>query len=172
MQNCRPFNSIKNENNLTTKYSKKVNNNLLYYTMKNSIYIIALSAFFLLNSCDKQTPSTVSGGGRIKFDISISPPFKAGDNAAFQFLGNAAFINVSGGNYSGEITPEFAVTKGQNLTQRTLVYDLTNYICRTITIKAILNGTVFDTKVLEMGKLSMSLNCKDGVEKSLNYIIP
>ncbi len=135
--------------------------------MKNQFYLIVLSSLFLFNSCDKQTPSTVSGGGRIKFDISISPPFKAGDNSCFQFIG-IAFINACGQNYSGEITPEFAVTKGQNVTQRVSGVDYTNYTCRTITIKAILNGTVFDTKVLEMG----SVDCKDRIDKTLNYIIP
>ena len=77
--------------------------------------------------------------------------------------------------YSGEITPEYAVTKGQNFTVSLMVNNQVSLECKTVTIDAILNGSVIDTKVFELGfkQYPSPLEyCKDGSGKSLNYIIP
>ena len=142
--------------------------------MKLLFNLLLLTSLFLFNSCDNETPSTVGGGGRIKFDVSISPPIKNGDN--FQELANSGvLINNPLEGYSGEITPEYAVTKGQNLPATLSVINSIDLECKTVTIKAILNGSVIDTKVLEMGYKQYPTPielCKDGTSKSLNYIIP
>ena len=145
--------------------------------MKNLVFIISISALFLFNSCDNETPSTVSGGGRIKFDISISPPLGAGSILLAQSV-TGSLILASNVGYSGGTTDEIAVTKGQNLPLTvTFSNGTAPYGCCTLTIKAILNGTVFDTKVLEVGIKSYSTPtgfeyCKDLTGKTLNYIIP
>ena len=141
--------------------------------MKLLFNLLLLTSLFLFNSCDNETPSTVGGGGRIKFDISISPPLKNGDLFQGLFVGSLIQTNEEG--YSGEITPEYAVTKGQNLPATLSVINYINLECKTVTIKAILNGSVIDTKVLEMGYKQNPTPielCKDGLNKSLNYIIP
>lgn len=141
--------------------------------MKLLFNLLLLTCLFLFNSCDNETPSTVGGGGRIKFDISISPPLKNGD----QFQGQSAvgaFVGITEG-YSGEITPEYAVTKGQNLPFILSLSNYNNLGCHTVTIKAILNGSIFDTQVFELGWEqwpSPQKFCKDGYTKSVNYIIP
>ncbi len=140
--------------------------------MKNLFFILSISTLFLFNSCDNETPSTVSGGGRIKFEFSISPALKSGDG----FFAQSAYgttQNITAG-YSGETSQEAAVTKGQNFPLTVSILNSISLECKTITIKAILNGSVFDTKVLELGvkNLSTGETCKDGQGKSLNYIIP
>jgi hypothetical protein len=158
------------------KLREKMNNKMYYCIMKNLVFILSISALFLFNSCDNETPSTVSGGGRIKFDISISPALKTND--MFQAQGGVFLLNVNTAGYSGGTTDEIAVTKGQNLPLTvSFINPSTPYGCHTLTIKAILNGTVFDTKVLEMGIKSVSPTtgtefCKDQTSKTLNYIIP
>ena len=141
--------------------------------MKPLSKVILLTSLFLFNSCDNETPATISGGGRIKFDISISPPLKTGET--FQvILTTGQILGVTEG-YSGETTPEYAVTKGQNLTAMLMVNNQVSVICKTVTIDAILNGSVIDTKVFEMGYKqypSPLEYCKDGFSKSVNYIIP
>jgi len=141
--------------------------------MKLLFNLLLLTSLFLFNSCDNETPSTVGGGGRIKFDISISPPLKNGDQFQGLFAGSLIQTNEEG--YSGEITPEYAVTKGQNLPASLSVINYINLECKTVTIKAILNGSIFDTQVFELGWEQWPTNpklCKDGYSKSLNYIIP
>jgi|GEM_PF-6462996 hypothetical protein len=143
--------------------------------MKLLFNLLLLTSLFLFNSCDNETPSTVGGGGRIKFDISISPPLKNTD--LFQVIGFAAGFAIATDveGYSGEITPEYAVTKGQNVGVSLNISNTTSLECKTVTIKAILNGSVIDTKVLEMGVKQITpsqIFCKDGYSKSLNYIIP
>ena len=138
--------------------------------MKSLSKVILLTSLFLFNSCDNETPATISGGGRIKFDISISPPLKTGEY--FQcLLTTGQILGVTEG-YSGETTPEYAVTKGQNLTAMLLVNNQVSLICKTVTIDAILNGSVIDTKVFEMGYKTNTSFCIDGYSKSVNYIIP
>ena len=142
--------------------------------MKSLSKVILLTSLFLFNSCDNETPATISGGGRIKFDISISPPLKTGET--FQvILTTGGQIQAVTEGYSGETTPEYAVTKGQNLTAMLMVNNQVSVICKTVTIDAILNGSVIDTKVFEMGYKqypSPLEYCKDGFSKSVNYIIP
>ena len=141
--------------------------------MKPLIKVMLLTSLFLFNSCDNETPATVSGGGRIKLDISILPPLKPGET--FQALTTGGQIQAVTEGYSGEITPEYAVTKGQNLTAMLMVNNLVSLICKTVTIDAVLNGSVIDTKVFEMGYKqypSPIEYCKDGLSKSVNYIIP
>ena len=141
--------------------------------MKSLSKVILLTSLFLFNSCDNETPATISGGGRIKFDVSISPPLKTGETLQC-FLPTGQILGVTEG-YSGEITPEYAVTKGQNLTAMLMVNNQVSVICKTVTIDAILNGSVIDTKVFEMGYkqlLPPIEYCKDGLSKSVNYIIP
>ena len=141
--------------------------------MKPLSKVILLTSLFLFNSCDNETPATISGGGRIKFDISISPPLKTGETLQC-FLPTGQILGVTEG-YSGEITPEYAVTKGQNFTVSLMVNNQVSLECKTVTIDAILNGSVIDTKVFEMGYKqypSPLEYCKDGFSKSVNYIIP
>lgn len=141
--------------------------------MKLLFNLLLLTSLFLFNSCDNETPSTVGGGGRIKFDISISPPLKNGD--LFQVIGAGVAISTNVEGYSGEITSEYAVTKGQNVTVNLGLANPSNVGCKTVTIDAILNGSVIDTKVFEMGYKQITpsqIFCKDGASKSLNYIIP
>ena len=141
--------------------------------MKPLSKVILLTSLFLFNSCDNETPATISGGGRIKFDISISPPLKTGETLQC-ILPTGQILGVTEG-YSGETTPEYAVTKGQNLTAMLMVNNQVSLICKTVTIDAILNGSVIDTKVFEMGYKqypSPIEYCKDGLSKSVNYIIP
>jgi len=141
--------------------------------MKLLFNLLLLTSLFLFNSCDNETPSTVGGGGRIKFDISISPPLKNGDQ--FQGFFAGSLIQTTEESYSGEITPEYAVTKGQNFSFQLLLVNSSSLECKTVTIDAILNGSVIDTKVLEMGYKQNPTPielCKDGLNKSLNYIIP
>ena len=141
--------------------------------MKSLSKVILLTSLFLFNSCDNETPATISGGGRIKFDISISPALKPGET--FQVLSTGGQIQAVTEGYSGEITPEYAVTKGQNFTAILNVSNIRSLICKTVTIDAVLNGSVIDTKVFEMGYKqypSPIEYCKDGVSKSVNYIIP
>jgi|TARA_B110000967_G_scaffold194677_1_gene223401 hypothetical protein len=141
--------------------------------MKPLSKVILLTSLFLFNSCDNETPATISGGGRIKFDISISPPLKTGETLQC-ILPTGQILGVTEG-YSGETTPEYAVTKGQNLTAMLMVNNQVSLICKTVTIDAILNGSVIDTKVFEMGYKqypSPLEYCKDGFSKSVNYIIP
>ena len=141
--------------------------------MKSLSKVILLTSLFLFNSCDNETPATISGGGRIKFDISISPPLKTGETLQC-ILPTGQILGVTEG-YSGETTPEYAVTKGQNLTAMLMVNNQVSLICKTVTIDAILNGSVIDTKVFEMGYKqypSPLEYCKDGFSKSVNYIIP
>ena len=140
-------------------------------------YTLQLTSLFLFNSCDNETPATISGGGRIKFDISISPALKPGE--IFQvILSTGGQIQAVTEGYSGEITPEYAVTKGQNFTALLMVNNPLfpePVSCKTVTIDAVLNGSVIDTKVFEMGYKQYPLNieyCKDGYSKSVNYIIP
>ena len=141
--------------------------------MKSLSKVILLTSLFLFNSCDNETPATISGGGRIKFDISISPPLKTGET--LQCILPTGQIQAVTEGYSGETTPEYAVTKGQNLTAMLMVNNQVSVICKTVTIDAILNGSVIDTKVFEMGYKqypSPLEYCKDGFSKSVNYIIP
>ena len=141
--------------------------------MKPLSKVILLTSLFFFNSCDNETPATISGGGRIKFDISISPPLKTGETLQC-ILPTGQILGVTEG-YSGETTPEYAVTKGQNLTAMLMVNNQVSLICKTVTIDAILNGSVIDTKVFEMGYKqypSPLEYCKDGFSKSVNYIIP
>ena len=141
--------------------------------MKPLSKVILLTSLFLFNSCDNETPATISGGGRIKFDISISPPLKTGETLQC-ILPTGQILGVTEG-YSGETTPEYAVTKGQNLTAMLMVNNQVSLICKTVTIDAILNGSLIDTKVFEMGYKqypSPLEYCKDGFSKSVNYIIP
>ena len=141
--------------------------------MKPLSKVILLTSLFLFNSCDNETPATISGGGRIKFDISISPPLKTGETLQC-ILPTGQILGVTEG-YSGETTPEYAVTKGQNLTAMLMVNNQVSLICKTVTIDAVLNGSVIDTKVFEMGYKqypSPLEYCKDGFSKSVNYIIP
>ena len=138
--------------------------------MKFFSKVILLTSLFLFNSCDNETPATISGGGRIKFDISISPPLKTGETLQC-ILPTGQILGVTEG-YSGETTPEYAVTKGQNLTAMLMVNNQVSLICKTVTIDAILNGSVIDTKVFELGYKTNTSFCKDGISKSVNYIIP
>ena len=138
--------------------------------MKKSLIIVAmLTSLLFFNSCDDETPSTISGGGRIKFDISISPPISPINGSSFilSIPGIPYGITATEG-YSGGMTDEFAVTKGQNFS---IIFTAGGHECHTVSIDAILNGSVIDTKLFEMGH-NGSTPCKDGLQKSINYIIP
>jgi hypothetical protein len=102
------------------------------------------------------------------------PPLKTGETLQVILTTGGQIQAVTEG-YSGETTPEYAVTKGQNLTAILMVNNQVSLICKTVTIDAILNGSVIDTKVFEMGHKqypSPLEYCKDGFSKSVNYIIP
>lgn len=64
------------------------------------------------------------------------------------------------------------VAKGQNFN---IVVSLGAHECHTVSIDAILNGFVIDTKLFEMGYKLITPQlelCKDATQKSINYIIP
>jgi len=130
--------------------------------------------FGSLNGCSEDDESVNDiGGGKFKLEVTISPPLENGD--IFQLLSPSYSIYATTAGYTGEITPEAAVNKGQNVYVRLDFVSQLSPRCRTIEVDAVLNGSVIDTKVFEMGYKqypSPIEYCEDGVSKSVNYIIP
>ena len=128
--------------------------------------------FGTLNGCSEDDESVNdNGGGKFKLDVTISPPLENGD--IFQLLSPSYTKYATNAGYTGEITPETAVNNGQNVYVRLDFSSPLSLRCRTIEVDAILNGSIIDTKVWEMGyNGEFSKYCKDGISNSMNYIIP
>jgi hypothetical protein len=139
--------------------------------------LIVSSAVFILG-CDDEDSSTIGGGGRLSFQVTLNPPL---DSASVSFsAGNTGgILNESTpgiGTVSGFTTDELAVTKGQNLEVFIHVASahLTDY-CSNVQVKALLNGSQFNVRTYNMGGAPTGTNpntCPDGYEQEYNFIIP
>ena len=137
--------------------------------------LIVSSAVFILG-CDDEDSSTIGGGGRLSFQVTLNPPL---DSASVSFsAGNTGgILNESTpgiGTVSGFTTDELAVTKGQNLALEITVFS-GSFVntCSNVQVKALLNGSQFDVRTFNMGGGEDNpTSCPDGFGQTYNLIIP
>jgi hypothetical protein len=144
---------------------------------KHLVLLTLVSGIF---SCGKETQSSTQGGGTLKFNVTITPALQSGMNQQtyqsnqFAFFSGVNMYSWSGdtnlGNYTSD---ELSVTKGQNIPCTIYLYSVYDLICRTVQIDAVLNGKVMKTVTKNMGHNgSLYTYCKDGIQSSVNFIIP
>jgi len=136
--------------------------------------LIVSSAVFILG-CDDEDSSTVGGGGRISFQVTVNPPL----DSAFVVLtasGVGGYLSETTpfGTVSGFTTDELAVTKGQNLALEILAFSASFVnTCSNVQVKALLNGSQFDVRTFNMGGGEDNpTSCPDGFGQTYNLIIP
>ena len=141
--------------------------------------LIVSSAVFILG-CDDEDSSTIGGGGRLYYEVTVNPPL---DSHTVQ-AGSGVYSGSTGDNFTpatGFTTNEFDVPKGVDvpvfvLIQRTSpVAPYPPAKCTNIRVKAILNGSVFDDRTFNMGHHFYILTphpCPDSTAQTYNLIIP
>ena len=145
--------------------------------------ILALVCTIIMFSCGKETQSTTQGGGVCKIKITISPEipmtskfnntdytnsFQSSCGFLLQWTGSSGFA------LSTIETPEFSVTKGQNVSCSGT--SIANYdeICRTVKIECFVNNKSVGLFTKELGIKSFipAIYCKDVGNSTVNFIIP
>lgn len=148
------------------------------------IGILAISLCLIFFSCDDETPSTVQGGGRLTFEVTVDPPLDTGITGlgrtnsisivtAFTSIGWSGMIATN--QFTSGISEEISVTKGQNIGLNISLDNTYDYVCRDVTVLARINGSVFDTRLNSMGLIQPTTQiqyCNDGTSISHNFIIP
>jgi hypothetical protein len=146
--------------------------------------ILALVCTMIMFSCGKETQSSTQGGGTCKIRITITPEiptksrFGSSDYVnSFSSLTPVVllqWIGSQGYPLSTIESPEFSVTKGQNITCGST--SISNYdgICRSVKIECLLNNKSINafTKELGIKDLGQSTMCKDAANSAVNFIIP
>lgn len=152
--------------------------------MKYSAIITSIFLTLIMFSCGKETQSSTQGGGICKIKITISPqiPMTSKFNNidypnSFQSMCAISLLQWSGASgyaLSTIETPEFSVTKGQNVSCSST--SITNYdgICRTVNIECFVNNKSVGLFTKELGmKLASPISlCKDYQNSAVNFIIP
>lgn len=148
--------------------------------------ILALVCTIIFFSCGKETQSTTQGGGICKIKITISPEIPItskfngveSQNSFISFWPLPAttlqWSGASGYALSTIESPEFSVTKGQNVSSSGT--SISNYdgICRTVNIECFVNNKSVGLFTKELGIKSTSPYslCKDQGNSTVNFIIP
>jgi hypothetical protein len=146
-------------------------------------FVLSIVLTVLIFSCGKETQSSTQGGGMCKIRFTISPAIPSTykiPGSAYSFPTNfQSFISGQSlywagaqGTLSTIETSEFSVTTGQNIPIQTKV-ECSDNICRSIFIECIVNNKSVNSYTKEVGFSSYpSVMCKDGLNPSLNFIIP
>lgn len=146
---------------------------------KTIAFAFMVSSAVLILGCDDEDRSSIGGGGRLYFEVTVNPPLDS-----HTVYGGAGFAyGTTGDNFdpaTGFTTDEFAVIKGQNLPvtitmTRTLTFPFPPTECGDVRVKAILDGNVFDDRTYNMGYHFDAFTqspCPDGNFQQYNLIIP
>lgn len=145
--------------------------------MKKTLYLLFTATVFtaLLLGCGKETQSSTQGGGLFKLKVTFTPPLQ-GPVGSFQINAPAPSINyvwTGSPDLSVYESQEYSVTKGQNISVG--FYDnLVVLVCRQVKVEGLLDNKVFKSTTLELGRKSINpiINCKDGTNQQVNFIIP
>lgn len=146
--------------------------------------ILALVCTMILFSCGKETQSSTQGGGICKIRYTITPSLSGksklnGIEQAHSFTSVTPIVLIQ---WVGTITttlssiesPEFSVTKGQNVTIGSTSINSYDNTCRSVKIECIVNNKTVNSFIKELGYLSNTplTPCKDNSNSSVNFIIP
>jgi hypothetical protein len=139
---------------------------------KSFPFLIAMLCTVIVFSCGKER-------------ITVSPqiPMTSKYNGidypnSFSSICGSSLLQWSGsvGNALSTIeTPEFSVTKGQNISCQSTSISNYDQICRTVTIECFVNNKSVGLFTKELGIKSISAPvqyCKDQVNSTVNFIIP
>jgi hypothetical protein len=143
--------------------------------------LVCTTAFF---SCGKETQTSTQGGGICKIKFTITPEIPTKTKFGLVDYANSfssitpvvvlQWNGLSGFPLATIESPEFSVTKGQNITCGSTT--ITNYdgICRSIKIECILNNKSIKAFTKELGYMDISKGtmCKDATNSGVNFIIP
>lgn len=152
-----------------------------------TIFTATLLLTALVVSCGKETQSSTQGGGICKIRYTITPPLQPGIRLGIYYNSFAPYSLNTGWLGTTQTQPlsttetqEFSVTKGQNVGVGASLQNLYDLVCRQVKVDFLIDNSVKKTVILEMGysKYDTSdpnnpvLYCKDGVQASLNFIVP
>ena len=148
-------------------------------------FLIAMLCTVIVFSCGKETQSSTQGGGICKIRITFSPqiPMTSKFNGfdqpnSFQSVCAGSLLSWNGavGNALSTIeTPEFSVTKGQNISCQSTSISNYDQICRTVSFECFVNNKSVGLFTKELGIIQLSspiLLCKDHSNNTVNFIIP
>ena len=123
--------------------------------------ILALVCTMILFSCGKETQSSTQGGGTCKISFTITPemPIKGTLLGTEYFSTFAAVTPVALLRWSGATgmplasieSPEFSVTKGQNVVIEGIEVNNYDDQCRTVKIECIVNNKIINSFSKELG---------------------
>jgi hypothetical protein len=147
-----------------------------------TIFTVTFILTALLISCDKETP-TSQGGGVFKLKVSFTPPLTGGVTAErgnnwFSLFWAGGQLNYYGTDASNPLSnwegQEVSVTKGQNIPVNFTLNTFYDLKCRKVLFEGFLDGKLLKSVSLELGQSSLipSVNCKDQLTSTINFIIP